>query len=130
MTFLRRRPIQKHTENDLEAGLRRLDSPNLNGACLEGVWSLFTQLFTIISSVVADLPHRYDPFRKRLRAFAHALPRLEEGDVGALHRTRVASRRLREWLPLLELDRETARNSANGCEKSRNSSARFASWMS
>ena len=45
-------------------------------------------------------------FRKRLDAFAHDLGRIEEGDVGALHRTRVASRRLRELLPLLGLDRD------------------------
>jgi CHAD domain-containing protein len=34
---------------------------------------------------------------------------LEEGDVRALHRTRVASRRLREILPVLELDPDVAR---------------------
>jgi CHAD domain-containing protein len=45
-------------------------------------------------------------FRKRLDAFSHELGRVEDGDVEALHRTRVASRRLREFLPLLGLDRE------------------------
>jgi CHAD domain-containing protein len=56
-----------------------------------------------------NLTHLYGPFRKRLDAFAQALGRVEEGDVEALHRTRVASRRLRELLPLLELDRDLTR---------------------
>jgi CHAD domain-containing protein len=34
---------------------------------------------------------------------------VEEGDVRALHRTRVASRRLREVLPVLQLDHDVAR---------------------
>ena len=34
---------------------------------------------------------------------------LDEGDVRALHRTRVASRRLREILPVLQLDPGVAR---------------------
>ena len=38
------------------------------------------------------------------------LPGLELGRVEALHRARVASRRLRELLPLLELDSKTTRN--------------------
>jgi CHAD domain-containing protein len=54
-------------------------------------------------------PHRYGPFRKRLDAFTRELPRVEDGNIEALHRTRVASRRLRELVPLLELDGETAR---------------------
>jgi CHAD domain-containing protein len=37
------------------------------------------------------------------------LHELEKGDVRALHRTRVASRRLRELLPVLELDAAVAR---------------------
>jgi CHAD domain-containing protein len=56
-----------------------------------------------------DRTQQYGPFRKRLDAFAHELRRVEEGDVEALHRTRVASRRLRELLPLLELDRDRTR---------------------
>src|ERR1700674_2322259 len=53
--------------------------------------------------------HLYGPFRKRLDAFAHELGRVEEGDVEAVHRTRVASRRLRELLPLLVLDPDLTR---------------------
>jgi CHAD domain-containing protein len=37
------------------------------------------------------------------------LQRVEEGDVRALHRSRVASRRLRELLPILQLDNAVAR---------------------
>jgi CHAD domain-containing protein len=44
--------------------------------------------------------------RKRLDRFTRLLPALEEGDVNALHRTRVASRRLRELLPILQLDHD------------------------
>ena len=35
------------------------------------------------------------------------LPGVEDGDVRAIHRTRVASRRLRELLPVLQLDPDT-----------------------
>ena len=34
---------------------------------------------------------------------------VEDGDVDALHRARVASRRLREVLPVLQLDSDVAR---------------------
>ena len=51
----------------------------------------------------------FGPFQKRLDAFARELPGLGQGNVEALHRTRVASRRLRELLPLLNLDRDTNR---------------------
>jgi CHAD domain-containing protein len=47
---------------------------------------------------------QYSALRKRLDAFERALPAVVDGSVEALHRTRVASRRLRELLPLLELD--------------------------
>jgi CHAD domain-containing protein len=52
--------------------------------------------------------HPYRPFRERLDAFARELKGVGKNNVGALHRARVASRRLRELIPLLELDRETA----------------------
>lgn len=51
---------------------------------------------------------RYDLLRKRLDVFARMLPGVEAGDVRALHRARVASRRLRELIPVLELDSEAA----------------------
>jgi CHAD domain-containing protein len=45
-----------------------------------------------------------DLLRTRLERFTRMLQGVEDGDVSALHRTRVASRRLREVLPVLHLD--------------------------
>jgi hypothetical protein len=52
---------------------------------------------------------RYDLLNPRLERFTRMLHGLVDGDVRALHRTRVASRRLREILPVLELDPDVAR---------------------
>jgi len=52
---------------------------------------------------------RSELLRKRLDAFTRALKGFEHGDVRGLHRTRVASRRLRELIPILQLDRARAR---------------------
>ena len=52
---------------------------------------------------------RYDLLNTRLDRFTRMLRELPDGDVRALHRTRVASRRLREILPVLELDQDVAR---------------------
>jgi CHAD domain-containing protein len=52
-------------------------------------------------------PHR--SFQQRLDAFTHKADRIYDGDVDALHHTRVASRRLRELLPVLGLKADTAR---------------------
>jgi CHAD domain-containing protein len=46
---------------------------------------------------------RSDLLQKRLEQFTKLLHELGEGDVRAIHRTRVASRRLREILPVLQL---------------------------
>jgi CHAD domain-containing protein len=46
--------------------------------------------------------------RRRLLALARYLPAALEGDARALHRTRVASRRLRELLPILSAERDGA----------------------
>jgi CHAD domain-containing protein len=51
----------------------------------------------------------YAALHKRVDVFSHKSKRLYEGDVEALHRTRVASRRLRELLPVLRLDARTTR---------------------
>jgi CHAD domain-containing protein len=53
--------------------------------------------------------HRYDLLKKRLDLFTRMLPGVAKGDTRALHRTRVASRRLRELLPILQLDNDLAR---------------------
>ena len=49
---------------------------------------------------------RDDLLTKRLEQFTRMLQALGEGDAHALHRTRVASRRLREILPVLQLKPE------------------------
>jgi len=49
---------------------------------------------------------RHDLLRKRLERFTRMLPGVQEGDGRAIHRARVASRRLREVLPVLQLDAE------------------------
>jgi CHAD domain-containing protein len=52
---------------------------------------------------------RYDTFKKRLDPFVRALSGIDARDAEALHQARVASRRLRELVPVLELQRDTAR---------------------
>jgi triphosphatase len=47
---------------------------------------------------------RYELLQKRLGRFARTLDGFGKGEVKALHRARVASRRLRELLPVLQLD--------------------------
>src|SRR6267142_2354021 len=47
--------------------------------------------------------------RRRLDRLTRPLPALEDGDVPALHRARVASRRLRELVPMLQIDGDVAR---------------------
>jgi CHAD domain-containing protein len=54
------------------------------------------------------LPSRYDLLRTRIQRFTRMLHGVEARDVGAVHRTRVASRRLRELLPVLQLDGSNA----------------------
>lgn len=51
----------------------------------------------------------YVSLRKRVTVFAHQSKRIDEDNADALHRTRVASRRLRELLPVLRLDGHTTR---------------------
>jgi CHAD domain-containing protein len=47
---------------------------------------------------------RSELLKRRLDGLTRALPGFEQGDVRALHRARVASRRLREIVPVLQLD--------------------------
>jgi CHAD domain-containing protein len=58
---------------------------------------------------ITDTTERYAPFQKQVDAFKCELGGIHEWDIEALHRARVASRRLREWLPLLGLDGSAAR---------------------
>jgi len=55
---------------------------------------------------IVGRPQRYDLLRRRLERFTEMLQGVESGDPRALHRMRVASRRLREVLPILQLDPE------------------------
>lgn len=55
-----------------------------------------------------QLPQRVDLLTGRLDRFTRMLPGLETADERAVHRARVASRRLRELVPILQLDRQTA----------------------
>ena len=52
------------------------------------------------------------PFRTRIDAFAQEINDLDAGSIRAIHQARVASRRLRELLPLLGLERTIERNLA------------------
>ena len=51
----------------------------------------------------------YISLRKRVNVFARESKRVFDGDADALHRTRIASRRLRELLPVIQLDADTTR---------------------
>lgn len=50
---------------------------------------------------------RTDLLRTHLKAFTRLLHKVEGGDVRAVHRARVASRRLRELVPVLQLESDT-----------------------
>jgi len=52
---------------------------------------------------------RSELLKKRVDQFTRVLHAVEEGDVRALHQARVASRRLRELVPLLQLEHGTTR---------------------
>jgi CHAD domain-containing protein len=52
---------------------------------------------------------RSELLKRRLDGLTRALPDLEQGDVRALHRARVASRRLRELVPVLQLDHASSK---------------------
>src|SRR4051812_18881915 len=46
--------------------------------------------------------------KSRLDRFTRTFDRVEAGEPEALHRARIASRRLRELVPVLQLDRDTS----------------------
>ena len=54
-------------------------------------------------------PELYESFRKRVTVFSQKSKRIYDGDVEALHRTRIASRRLREMFPVLRLEARAIR---------------------
>jgi CHAD domain-containing protein len=58
---------------------------------------------------MSDSHPRNELLQTYLNAFTRALPKIERGDVRAIHRTRVASRRLRELMPVLQVDADRSR---------------------
>jgi CHAD domain-containing protein len=60
---------------------------------------------------------RSDLLRRHLDRFTESLNHVAKGDVRALHQARVASRRLRELLPILHLDREARRKMSRRLRK-------------
>src|SRR3954471_12177403 len=60
------------------------------------------------SYIMPVLTRRSELLKSRIDRFSRALNGVDKGDVRALHRTRVASRRLRELIPVLQLDHATA----------------------
>ena len=52
---------------------------------------------------------RSELLKKRVDQFSRVLHAVEKGDVRALHQARVTSRRMRELIPMLQLDRHNAR---------------------
>src|SRR6476646_6061661 len=60
--------------------------------------------YTIRVDSIMPVTRRSELLKARLDRFSRVLQGVEKGDVTALHRARVASRRLRELLPVLQLD--------------------------
>jgi CHAD domain-containing protein len=61
------------------------------------------------STIMRQPASRSELLKRRLDAFSRALSGLSRDDVRALHRARVASRRLRELMPVLQFEPATAR---------------------
>src|SRR6185295_16863731 len=60
---------------------------------------------------------RSELLKKRVDQFTRVLNAVEQGDVRGLHQARVASRRLRELLPMLQLDPDKTRKLARRLKK-------------
>ena len=64
--------------------------------------------YTIRIDSIMPVIRRSELLKARLDRFSRVLQGVEKGDISALHRARVASRRLREVLPVLQLDHGAA----------------------
>ena len=64
--------------------------------------------YTIRFDSIMPVIRRSELLKARLDRFSRVLQGVENGDITALHRARVASRRLRELLPVLQLDYDVA----------------------
>jgi CHAD domain-containing protein len=93
--------INEWLPGPLEGGSSALAAESTASTIMKG--PAFVPPIMPVSSTRSEL------LKKRVHQFQHALNALESGDVRALHRARVASRRLRELAPLLQLDRSKAR---------------------
>jgi CHAD domain-containing protein len=60
---------------------------------------------------------RSELLKTRLDQFTRVLNAVEQGDVRGLHRARVASRRLRELMPMLQLDHDKSRKLSRRLKK-------------
>ena len=60
---------------------------------------------------------RSELLKRRVDPFTRVLTAMEQGDVRALHRARVASRRLRELLPMLQLEADLSRKLSKRLKK-------------
>ena len=60
--------------------------------------------YTIRTDSIMPVIRRSELLKARLDRFSRVLQGVEKGDISALHRARIASRRLRELLPVLQLD--------------------------
>lgn len=60
---------------------------------------------------------RHQLLRNKLARFTRTLPGVEAGQSGAVHKARVASRRLRELMPLLQIDARDADRLSRGLRK-------------
>src|SRR5262245_34134020 len=86
----------------------KLDNGGYHDLVNEGL-HLFTQLLQSPAPSVDDEFNLHRQFRKQVKAFRRELPAIERGSVEALHSARIASRRLRELLPLLDVRPQTRR---------------------
>jgi CHAD domain-containing protein len=62
-----------------------------------------------VLTIMPRLRARHELLRKRVDRFTRLLRGVQSGDVHAIHQLRVASRRLRELLPVLQLDPDESR---------------------
>src|SRR5207248_1929483 len=72
-------------------------------------WTVdYNHAFSLQANIMPPSTSRYDLLHKRLERFTRSLHGVDKGEIRAIHRTRVASRRLREVLPVLELDADVS----------------------
>jgi CHAD domain-containing protein len=73
------------------------------------MWPFLTIMNRALPDIMRQPATRSELLKRRLDAFVRALKAFDRYEVRGLHRTRVASRRLRELVPILQLDHAAAR---------------------